>query len=140
VSLPVQTRHSALFAAVALVVGLAIGFGGATLSFRYGILPLPGERPFERMARVLQLSGSQREQIRGVMQDTRNKMREARDNFEQQRHQIFFNAYRRIHALLTPSQQKIFDARFVPPSIRAEARAQPQNQASPASSASPVTN
>jgi hypothetical protein len=58
------------------------------------------------------------------MRETRGKIEAARTNFEQQRHAIFFNAYIRIHALLTPSQQRIFDARFVPPSIRAEAQAQ----------------
>jgi Spy/CpxP family protein refolding chaperone len=76
------------------------------------------------MARVLELSPAQREQIRGIMHETRSKIEAARNSFEQQRHAIFFNAYIRIRALLTPSQQKIFDARFVPPSIRAEAQAQ----------------
>jgi Spy/CpxP family protein refolding chaperone len=101
------------------------------LGYRYGLLPLPGERPFQRMARVLQLTPAQREQIRSVMHDTHGKIEAARNNFEQQRHAIFLGAYLRIHALLTPSQQKIFDARFVPPSLRAEAQAQLRARATP---------
>jgi len=134
--LSLQGRYSVLFAAAALVIGLGIGFGSATLGYRYGLLPLPGERPFQRMARVLQLTPAQREQIHTVMHETRSKIEAARNNFEQQRHAIFFSAYMRIHALLTSSQQAIFDARFVPPSLRAEARAQLQSSATPAPSAS----
>ena len=131
-----QGRYSVLFAAAALVIGLGIGFGSATLGYRYGLLPLSGERPFQRMARVLQLTPTQREQIRAVMHETHSKIEAARNVFEQQRHAIFFSAYMRIHALLTPSQQAIFDARFVPPSLRTEARAQLQTSATPAPSAS----
>jgi hypothetical protein len=88
------------------------------------------------MARVLQLTPTQREQVRAVMHDTRVKIEGARNNFEQQRHAIFLGAYLRIHALLTPSQQSIFDARFVPPSIRAAARSQ-EPTATPAPASSP---
>jgi Spy/CpxP family protein refolding chaperone len=123
--------------AVALFIGLAIGLGGATLGYRYGLLPWQGERPFQRMARVLDLTPAQREQIRAVMHETRGKIEAARNNFEQQRQMIFFSAYVRIHALLTPSQQEIFDARFVPPSLRARARAQLQTEATTAPTASP---
>jgi hypothetical protein len=134
--LSLQGRYSILFTSVALGIGLAIGFGGATLGYRYGLLPLPGERPFQRMVRVLQLTPAQAEQIRTVMHETRGKIEAAHNNFEQQRHAIFLSAYVRIHALLTPSQQRIFDARFVPPLLRAEARAQLQSGATPAPSAS----
>jgi Spy/CpxP family protein refolding chaperone len=134
--LSLQGRYSVLFAAAALIIGLAIGFGGATLGYRSGLLPLPGERPFQRMARVLQLTPTQREQIRAVMHETHSKIEAARNNFEKQRHVIFFSAYMRIRALLTPSQQAIFDVRFVPPSLRAEARDQLQTSATPAPSAS----
>jgi hypothetical protein len=137
VTLSLQGRHSVLSAAVGVIFGLAVGFGAATLGYRYGFLPIPGERPFQRMARVLQLSPTQREQIRIVMHETRSKIEAARNNFEQQRHAIFFSAYVRIHALLTPSQQSMFDARFVPPSLRAEAQAHSQNRSGPTPSASP---
>ncbi|MBV8773667.1 MAG: hypothetical protein JO166_15270 [Deltaproteobacteria bacterium] len=129
-----RAKYSILSATIALFLGLAIGFGGATLVYRYGLLPIPGERPFQRMARVLELTPTQREQIRGIMHETRGKIEAARHNFEQQRHAIFFSAYLHIHALLTPSQQRIFDARFVPSSIRAEAQGQPKPTTSPSAS------
>jgi len=134
--LSLQGKYGALFGAVALAIGLAIGFASATFVYRYGLLPLPGERPFQRMARVLELTPTQREKIRGVMHETRDKIELARKNFEQQRHAIFFGAYLRIRVLLTPSQQVLFDRRFVPPSFRDEARTQSQGPAIPASSAS----
>jgi hypothetical protein len=133
VSSALQAKYSVLSAVIALLLGLAIGFGGATLGYRYGLLPIPGERPFQRMARVLELTPAQREQIRAIMHETRGKIEAARGNFEQQRHAIFFSAYLRIHALLTPSQQRIFDARLVPPSIRAEAQAQLKATPAPSS-------
>lgn len=117
-------KYTALLTALALVAGLAVGFAGSTLGYRYGLLRLPGERPLQRMARVLQLTPPQREQIRAIMHATRSRMESARDRFEQQRHAIFLDAYLRIHAILNPAQQQTFDARFVPPTIRAEARAQ----------------
>jgi len=135
--LSLQGKYTVLFTAIALVAGLAVGFGGAMLGYRSGLLPLPGERPFQRMARVLQLTPAQREQIRAVMHETRGKIEATRNNFEQQRHVIFLSAYMRIHAMLTPSQQKLFDARFVPPSLRAEARAQRQAAAPAVSPGSP---
>jgi hypothetical protein len=131
--LSLQGRYSVLFAAVA---GLAIGFGSAAVAYRYGLLPVAGERPFQRMARVLRLTPAQREQIHTVMRETHAQIEAARDNFEQQRHAIFLSAYLRIHGLLTPSQQTIFDARFVSRSLRAEARARLQAKATPAPSAS----
>jgi Spy/CpxP family protein refolding chaperone len=131
--LSLQGKYSVLFAAV---VGLAIGFGSAMLANRYGLLPLTGERPFQRMARVLELTPTQRDQIHMVMHETHAKIEAAHNNFERQRHAIFISAYLRIHELLTPSQQTIFDARFVPPSLRAEARARLQAKASPAPSTS----
>jgi hypothetical protein len=132
-----QGRFGVLLGGIALLAGVAIGFAGSTLGYRYGLLRLPGERPFHRMARVLQLNPTQREQIRAIMHETRGKVEAAHDNFEQQRHTIFVNAYLRIHALLNPAQQKTFDARFVPPSIRAEAMTR---QAGPTASPSRSPN
>jgi Spy/CpxP family protein refolding chaperone len=126
-----QDRYSVLLAAIA---GLAIGFGGAALAYRYGLLPVAGERPFQRMARVLQLTPAQRDQVHTVMHQTHDQIEAARRAYEQQRHAIFMRAYLRIHELLTPGQQTVFDARFVPPSLRAEARAQLQAKATPAPS------
>lgn len=137
-NLSLQARYSIFQGAIALVVGLVVGFGGATLAYRYGLLPVPGERPFQRMARVLQLTPTQREQVRAIMHETHGRIEAARRGFEQQRHAIFFSAYVRIHALLTPGQQRIFDSRFVPPSIREEARAKVPASSTPTSSPSPA--
>jgi Spy/CpxP family protein refolding chaperone len=138
VNFSVRSKSTILSAAIALSMGLAIGFGGATLVYRYGLLPIPGERPLQRMARVLELTPAQREQIRAIMRETRGKIAAARNSFEQQRHAIFFSTYLQIHALLTPSQQRTFDSRFVPPSIRAEAQAQVKS--TPSASPSPVVH
>jgi Spy/CpxP family protein refolding chaperone len=88
VILPLQARYSVFQVAIALVAGLGLGFGGAALAYRYGLLPIPGERPFQRMARVLELTPTQREQVRDIMHDTRGKIDAARRGFEQQRHAI----------------------------------------------------
>lgn len=122
---------------VGLIAGLVIGFALSTFGYRYGILHLPGERPFERMARVLELTPPQREQVRDVMHQTRAKVEAARDNFEQQRRALFVSAYLRIRAVLTPEQRRIFDSRFVPARIRAAAEAQERSggTASPSPSA-----
>jgi Spy/CpxP family protein refolding chaperone len=128
-----SAKYTSLIAIPALVAGLAIGFAGSTLGYRYGLLRLPGERPLQRMARVLHLTPTQREQIRAVMHETRSKMESARERFEQERHAMFLDAYLRIRAVLTPAQQQTFDARFVPPTIRAEARKpQPRISVTPA--------
>jgi Spy/CpxP family protein refolding chaperone len=119
-----QGKYSSIFFLVALLAGLAIGFAGTTLSYRYGLLQLPGERPFQRMARVLQLTPTQREQIRSIMRSTHEQAEAVRRKFEQQRHELFVNAYLKIRAILDPKQQRLFDSRFVPPSVRAEAENQ----------------
>jgi Spy/CpxP family protein refolding chaperone len=116
-----QGKYSSIFVLIALLAGLAIGFAGTTLSYRYGLLQLPGERPFQRMARLLQLTPAQRDQIRSIMRSTHEQAEAVRRNFEQQRRELFVNAYIKIHAILDPRQQRLFDSRFVPPSVRAEA-------------------
>jgi len=115
-----QGRYSWLVVAVALVIGGLIGFGATTLSYRYGWLRLPGERPLQRMTRVLKLTPTQREQVEQVMEETRDKVFQTRHNFRSQRRELFVDAYRRIRKLLTPEQQKIFANQFVPPRIREE--------------------
>jgi hypothetical protein len=118
-SLSPKSRYSVLFSTIALAFGLVLGFASATVVYRYGLLSLPGEHPLERMARVLQLTPAQFEQIRAIMHETHHKIEDARKNLEQQRNAILFNAYMQTRALLTRNQQTIFDARFVPPSARA---------------------
>lgn len=107
--------------AIALLAGLAVGFAGSTLAYRYRLLNVPGEWPIERMAHELKLTPAQHDQIAEVMESTRDRIQEARRDFQHQRRRIMIDAYTRIRALLTPDQQKEFDRKFVPPRIRAEA-------------------
>ena len=119
--------------ALALLAGLAVGFAGSTLAYRFGLLNIPGERPIQRMARELKLTPGQRDQVGEVMESTRDKIQEARHDFQHQRRKILVDAYVRIRELLTPDQQKLFDRNFVPPRIRAEAgQAEQQGASSPA--------
>jgi Spy/CpxP family protein refolding chaperone len=117
-----QDRYRSALVAIALFAGLAIGFAGSTMAYRYGILGIPGERPIHRMNRLLHLTPSQREQVGEVMEETHAKIQELRRNFRNQRRRDFADAYIRIHALLTPEQQSKFDQEFVPPRFRAEAQ------------------
>jgi Spy/CpxP family protein refolding chaperone len=117
-----QGRYSSLLVAIALVAGLVIGFAGSTLSYRYGLLRIPGERPLQRMTRVLKLTPAQRDQIHLIMEDTRDRIHQTRLDFRHQRRRLFVEAYLRIRALLTPEQQKTFESQFVPPRIHEEAQ------------------
>jgi Spy/CpxP family protein refolding chaperone len=117
-----QDKSNAILLAVALAAGLAIGFAGSTLAYRYKLLRVPGGNLAERMNRRLNLNPSQREQIREVMKDTRSQVMELRRKSQHQRRRLMIGAYLKIRAILTPEQQKKFDDEFVPPKFRAEAR------------------
>jgi Spy/CpxP family protein refolding chaperone len=99
------------------------------MAYRYGLLRIPGERPIQRMSRVLDLTPSQREQIGEAMEDAHAKIQQTRRDFQRQRRRIFLDTYIRIHALLTPEQQRKFDRLFVPPHLRAEAEQIESNKA-----------
>jgi Spy/CpxP family protein refolding chaperone len=114
-------KYGLLLTILALIAGIAIGFAGSTLAYRHGLLRIPGERPIQRMSRVLKLTPAQRDQIAEVMEDTRAKIQESRRDLQRQRHKLFIDAYVKIRALLTPEQQKTFDSEFVPRRLRSEA-------------------
>ena len=114
-------KTSALLIAVALLAGLAIGFAGSTLAYRYGWLHVHGRYLLQRMDRELGLTPAQHEQIEDVIEGTHQKMRELRLNLRDQRRRLMINTYLKIRSLLTPDQQKTFDSRFVPPRLRSEA-------------------
>jgi Spy/CpxP family protein refolding chaperone len=116
-----QGKYNTLLIAVALVAGLAIGFAGSTLAFRHRLLRIPGEGPFQRMDRVLNLTPAQKAQVGEVMEDTRDKIQQARRDFQRQRRKSLVDAYIKIRSLLTPDQQKQFEREFVPPALRNEA-------------------
>ena len=133
-----QDKYRSTLIVIALAAGLAIGFAGSTIAYRYGILGIPGERPIHRMTRLLNLTPSQREQVGEVMEDTHAKIQELRRNFQHQRRRVFIDAYIRIHALLTPEQQSKFDQEFVPPRFRAEAeQLRPQATGAPSQLSEP---
>jgi Spy/CpxP family protein refolding chaperone len=116
-----QGKTSALLIAAALLAGLAIGFAGSTMAYRYGWLHVHGRYLLQRMDRELGLTPAQHEQIEDVMEGTHEKMRELRLNLRDQRRRLMINTYLKIRSLLTPDQQKTFDSRFVPPRLRNEA-------------------
>ena len=132
-----QGRSSAILVAAALAAGLAIGFAGSTLAYRYKLLRVPGGNLVERMNRALNLSPSQREQIGEVMEDTRSQVMQLRRNFQHQRRRLMIGAYLKIRAILSPDQQKKFDNEFVPPKFRAEARQAEQQRGGPSIESSP---
>lgn len=131
-----QGKSNAILLAAALAAGLAIGFAGSTLAYRYKLLRVPGQNLVERMNKSLNLNPSQREQIGEVMEDTRSQVMQLRHNFQRQRRRLMIGAYLKIRAILNPDQQRKFDDEFVPPKFRAEAR-QAEQQRGGASIESP---
>lgn len=70
-----------------------------------------GEDVFEHMKRDLNLSEQQALEIRAVLDQTRNEYRALRAEVRPRYDLLRQNARARIRALLTPEQQKLFDAR-----------------------------
>jgi Spy/CpxP family protein refolding chaperone len=103
-----------LFVAVA-AVSLAIGFAASSMAYRHGWLG-GGRPPFiERMQRKLNLTPTQREQIIQIINETRSKVMNLRDEFQHQRHETMHQARARVRSLLTPEQQEKFDREFKSP-------------------------
>ena len=106
------SRSNWFFGALALLAGLLVGFAGSTLAYRFHLLRVPQEGMVERMERALKLTPAQREQVMGVMEDTRSKIVQMHQELRRQRHQLLSQASDRIRAILTPEQQKEFDRSF----------------------------
>jgi Spy/CpxP family protein refolding chaperone len=70
-----------------------------------------GEDIFENMKRDLNLSEQQATEIRAILEQTRNDYRALRAEVRPRYDAARQNARTRIRALLTPEQQKLFDAR-----------------------------
>ena len=132
-------KSNAILLAAALVAGLAIGFAGSTLAYRYKLLRVPGETVVERMSRTLRLSPSQREQVGEVMQDTRTQVMVMRRNLQRQRRRLMIAAYLKVRSILSPAQQKRFDDEFIPPGFRDEARQAEQEHDGAAIEPSPAS-
>jgi hypothetical protein len=66
---------------------------------------------FDRMRRDLNLSEQQATEIRAILDQTRNDYRALRAEVRPRYDTVRQNARTRIRALLTPEQQKLFDAK-----------------------------
>ncbi len=122
---------------VALIAGVAIGFAGSTLAYRYKLLQVPGGNLVERMNRSLSLSPYQREEIVEVMEDARAEVMQLQRSMQRQRRRLMIGAYLKVRGILNPEQQKKFDHEFVPPKFRDEARQAEQQGGDDATEASP---
>jgi Spy/CpxP family protein refolding chaperone len=69
------------------------------------------DRIFESMRRDLSLTEQQATEIRAILDQTRNDYRTLRAEVRPRYDSVRQNARTRIRALLTPEQQKLFDAR-----------------------------
>lgn len=69
------------------------------------------DRIFESMRRDLSLTEQQATEIRTILEQTRNDYRALRAEVRPRYDSVRQNARTRIRALLTPEQQKLFDAR-----------------------------
>ncbi|MFZ0659537.1 MAG: hypothetical protein WBE78_17695 [Candidatus Binataceae bacterium] len=117
---------------LAIAASLLIGFTISTLAYRYHYLRVPGQGVVARMNRDLHLTPGQREQIRGIMQDTRLRVKQVQNHFQRARRTLLMQAYAQIRATLTPEQQQQFDREFAMPSMRDSGGAAPEAFASPA--------
>jgi len=101
-----------------IVVGFScvlIGFALSTMAYRDHYLHVPGSGLIERMNLELNLTPAQRDQIGDILRDTRFKVMKARQDFDHQRHNIFWQGLGQVRGVLTPDQQKIFDRDFTHP-------------------------
>jgi Spy/CpxP family protein refolding chaperone len=103
-----------LFVVIA-VAGLAIGFAASSLAYRYRWLGVPRGPFIDRMQHELNLTPTQRDQILQIINETRSKVMNLREEFQHQRHETILQARARVRALLTPEQQEKFDREFRPP-------------------------
>lgn len=69
------------------------------------------DKIFENMRRDLSLSEQQATEIRAILDQTRNDYRALRAEVRPRYDAVRQNARTRIRALLTPEQQKLFDAK-----------------------------
>ena len=86
------------------------------MAYRDHYLHVPGSGLIERMNLELNLTPAQRDQIGDILRDTRFKVMKARQDFDHQRHNIFWQGLGQVRGVLTPDQQKIFDRDFTHPS------------------------
>jgi hypothetical protein len=86
------------------------------MAYREHYQHVPGSGLIERMNLELNLTPAQRDQIGDILRDTRFKVMKARQDFDHQRHNLFWQGLSQVRGVLTPDQQKIFDRDFTHPS------------------------
>ncbi|MGH7913425.1 MAG: Spy/CpxP family protein refolding chaperone [Candidatus Binataceae bacterium] len=99
---------------VVAIVGLAIGFAASSFAYRHRWLGVSHEPFIERMQHQLNLTPAQHDQILQIVNETRSKVMNLRQEFQRQRHEQMRQARARVRALLTPEQQEKFDREFKP--------------------------
>jgi hypothetical protein len=67
------------------------------------------ERLVKRLDRSLGLDARQREQVRGIVLETKEEIRKVRRQFRPQMQEIIGKAQVKINAILTPEQQKKYE-------------------------------
>lgn len=85
------------------------------MAYREHYLHVPGSGLIERMNLELNLTPAQRDQIGDILRDTRFKVMKSRQDFDHQRHTLFWQGLGQVRGVLTPDQQKIFDRDFTHP-------------------------
>ena len=85
------------------------------MAYREHYLHVPGSGLIERMNLELNLTPAQRDQVGDILRDTRFKVMKARQDYDHQRHQLFWQGLGQVRGVLTPAQQKIFDRDFTHP-------------------------
>ena len=106
-----------LLVAVA-VAGLAIGFAASGFAYRHRWLGVTHAPFIDRMQHELNLTPGQRDQILAIVNETRSRVMNLREEFQHQRREQMRQARVRVRALLTPEQQEKFDREFRPPPDR----------------------
>ena len=94
--------------------------GGGVRDGRHGGRGNHEDRIFESMRRDLNLTEQQATEIRAILEQTRNDYRALRAEVRPRYDAVRQNARTRIRALLTPEQQKLFDAKAAERDARRE--------------------
>jgi hypothetical protein len=111
-------NRSNFLLALALVLGVLIGGVGATIAFRYRWIGYPGESALDRMARLVDLTPAEYDEVNEVMIDTRDKVEALRRDFVRQRRSQILAARTQIRNLLEHAQQAKFDRYFAPLAVQ----------------------
>lgn len=115
-----MSRSNLVYAGVALLAGLLLGFAITALAFRHHWLRMPPHGVIDRMDRVLKLTPAQHAQIEAIVAQARQKAAQMREDFFRQRHEMIRQAHEHVRSLLTADQQRDFDRYFPLPRARPE--------------------